>query len=324
MKKVNRIGYLTRHDFLEGKMQGMPLIVSWRGNTSQDWRNIHDLVYENKILYYVYENLHNVSGESNYMTTTNLTKMNLGEIICTRLENISNFVSIYGKSLQVYVSDPHLQLSFRTNMIGFSGNLMRTIGYRHNSYKIQTTIVKKRHKKNSCTAYNTDNGYMQCVETAARQQLMELLGCIPPWITKLGREEICYHDIQFNNIETANKIKLELHLILLQLGTGFDFGCKLPCNQLHLSVQQTKTDTIEEKLGAINLQFEDSVKVLEERNNYSFFDLMVEIGSSLGLWIGLSAIGIYDLFSDLMETLYKEIYLKLNKNKIEETTSAQK
>ena len=28
---------------------------------------------------------------------------------------------------------------------------------------------------------------------------------------------------------------------------------------------------------------------------YDMFDLVVEVGSSLGLWIGLSAIGLFDL-----------------------------
>ena len=30
-------------------------------------------------------------------------------------------------------------------------------------------------------------------------------------------------------------------------------------------------------------------------NAYDFFDLVVEAGSSLGLWIGLSALGVFDL-----------------------------
>ena len=31
---------------------------------------------------------------------------------------------------------------------------------------------------------------------------------------------------------------------------------------------------------------------------YGFFDLIVEVGSSLGLWIGLSALGVLDLALD--------------------------
>ena len=33
---------------------------------------------------------------------------------------------------------------------------------------------------------------------------------------------------------------------------------------------------------------------------YGFFDLVVEVGSSLGLWIGLSALGVFDLLLDIV------------------------
>ena len=40
------------------------------------------------------------------------------------------------------------------------------------------------------------------------------------------------------------------------------------------------------------------VEIQEEQSNYNKFDLIVEIGSSLGLWIGLSVLGIFDVMSD--------------------------
>ena len=49
------------------------------------------------------------------------------------------------------------------------------------------------------------------------------------------------------------------------------------------------------------IKFDDSVKILEEKNNYDGYDMLVEVGSALGLWIGVSVIGIFDL---LFEVLY--------------------
>ena len=37
------------------------------------------------------------------------------------------------------------------------------------------------------------------------------------------------------------------------------------------------------------------MKVTTHHKAYSLFDLIVDIGSSLGLWIGLSALGVFDL-----------------------------
>ena len=41
--------------------------------------------------------------------------------------------------------------------------------------------------------------------------------------------------------------------------------------------------------------FSDIVDIRMDTNNYDIFSLFVEAGSSLGLWVGLSALGVYDL-----------------------------
>ena len=45
----------------------------------------------------------------------------------------------------------------------------------------------------------------------------------------------------------------------------------------------------------IYLNFKKTVKVTKYQKAYGLFDLVVEVGSSLGLWIGISALGVFDL-----------------------------
>ena len=45
------------------------------------------------------------------------------------------------------------------------------------------------------------------------------------------------------------------------------------------------------------------VTVEEEVSNYDEFSLIVEIGSCLGLWLGLCVSGIYDLLIDAGKTI---------------------
>ena len=47
----------------------------------------------------------------------------------------------------------------------------------------------------------------------------------------------------------------------------------------------------------MKLQFEEEVDVEEIVLAYDFKNLLVEIGSCLGLWLGLSVVGIYDLMA---------------------------
>ena len=46
--------------------------------------------------------------------------------------------------------------------------------------------------------------------------------------------------------------------------------------------------------SAIFLHFKKTVTATRNMKAYGIFDLIVEIGSSLGLWIGLSALGVFD------------------------------
>ena len=57
------------------------------------------------------------------------------------------------------------------------------------------------------------------------------------------------------------------------------------------SVHQSTTDSI----YWLQVNIDDKVEIDVEQNNYDGFDLIVEIGSSLGLWVGLSMIGVFDI-----------------------------
>ena len=321
--ELKKIGYSNEMALRSGDVTGKALTVSWRGNTDLDWKTLTDLVYESTTapLYSIVDS----KLINDYIDITNFTKLNFTKEQCTLIEDISSIIWFYSlghQGIKILVSDSNLQLTHRQNNIGISGDIIRAHS-EYNSFSISTTIIKKRPEKNSCKAYNTDDGYKQCVETAVRQQMVDLLGCIPPWMTKLGNENICYHDVQFNDLEQAKQVRSKLQLLMQRIAySGFnDFGCKLPCTQLHLDVQQLKRVFKGNHWVWVEIQFEDSVKVYEEENNYTFFDLMVEVGSSLGLWIGLSAIGIFDLVTDVAVTLYRVISRNMRIKEITEKKS---
>ena len=49
----------------------------------------------------------------------------------------------------------------------------------------------------------------------------------------------------------------------------------------------------------IELNFKRSVKQIYSLAAYDGFDFVVEAGSALGLWLGLSGVGVFDLFVDI-------------------------
>ena len=71
-------------------------------------------------------------------------------------------------------------------------------------------------------------------------------------------------------------------------------SCPRPCK--HISVQVTKTNAFNAKnKDFIELHVASKLNIHRHIYNYDGFALTVEVGSSLGLWIGLSALGIVDI-----------------------------
>ena len=129
------------------------------------------------------------------------------------------------------------------------------------------------------------------------------MGCIPPWISQLNNEVVCNDDIKFDNKKQAQQVKSQLLEFTANMWkrreTNFEVGCKLPCTQKHFTVQTISHKMVSAPHHYMAVKFEEDVEILEEKSNYSEFDLIVEIGSSLGLWLGMSVLGIYDLLTNL-------------------------
>ena len=73
-------------------------------------------------------------------------------------------------------------------------------------------------------------------------------------------------------------------------------SCLLPCTLLsaHATYQASGTSKILQH-NWINLHFDERVAVERVVLSYDSENLLVEIGSCLGLWLGLSAVGIFDM-----------------------------
>ena len=73
-------------------------------------------------------------------------------------------------------------------------------------------------------------------------------------------------------------------------------ACRLPCTHILVKVKRLNTKFVNEyKSHHISLTFENNVKIERVVLAYGFTSFLVEVGSSLGLWLGLSVVAIFDL-----------------------------
>ena len=89
-EKAEELGYNHNSDFLDGNIDGKPLMVSWRGNKNFTWDKIFDLLYEDNDEP-VYRHYDISKNEYHEINNSNFTKVNLLPLEkCTKIENISN------------------------------------------------------------------------------------------------------------------------------------------------------------------------------------------------------------------------------------------
>ena len=64
---------------------------------------------------------------------------------------------------------------------------------------------------------------------------------------------------------------------------------------MRMGINLLKHHTGDYGVNWASFAFSDTVDIRTDTNNYDIFSLIVEAGSSLGLWVGFSALGVYDL-----------------------------
>lgn len=166
----------------------------------------------------------------------------------------------------------------------------------------------------TCTDYaSMGSTYGECIENAVKDQLLKWYGCLPVWfspahdplipgnstkslIPSIGHNLTCVLPIKpYQSYEIKQTIIFQLwHLVVNQ-----DLDCMKACLPPCLTMKiKPKLMTYRENFKE-NAQLEIvwSKNVVMTKSAYSFesFDLVVELGSSLGLWLGLSAINILDV-----------------------------
>ena len=127
-----------------------------------------------------------------------------------------------------------------------------------------------------------------------------MLGCIVPWLTA---NQSCSNNQQLGPTKIAEFTKF-----ICRFGKKFMAGrgctsqtCPPPCHQLLVKAELTYQMQTQDKFdGRMFLDISPQVKETKHVIEYGGFHLVVDVGSSLGLWIGLSILGLYDLMLDLV------------------------
>ena len=122
------------------------------------------------------------------------------------------------------------------------------------------------------------------------------MDCVPPWLTATNQ---CS-----SNITTYNHTNKEIYDLIYskvirlrdtRKHTEMEENCKNPCKKMTNKVYLIADEDNKVNYADVHIRFKQTVRVEKKVVVYTLFNFIIDVGSSLGLWLGLSALGITDL-----------------------------
>ena len=166
-------------------------------------------------------------------------------------------------------------------------------------YTISLEEVHWLEESGECMEYGSQvkhKSYADCVAGQQTKMFEPLLGCKIPWQVAPNEPGTCDGDIELSGEKCRSYISLFPTLIStinFNDKTEQTEACLKPCFESVVKIKRKYMEGIEGHQQFI-LNFRKKVNVIKHMKAYDLFDLVVEIGSCLGLWIGFSAISFFD------------------------------
>lgn len=296
--RAESLGYDSYEDFVLGKVNGSDK-ATWIGKSRNQTYNetVKSLFNDD------YADL------DTGMTSTKLVFIHpygfCTQMIMTNLTMVEQEVRTK-HSVNIMIQDPYGSNNLKIE--GEFGETERLDAEEGENEYLYNKMFYKLHDESvydgdKCTDYRKLNmSFGQSLEKEMKDKLNDLYGCIPQWFP--GKMEKCSSSSKpitdkakeyISNITSYNKIVTD---------------CKPSCQRLELQLKRIgKTD--HPTMAIFDLKHHHEVEVHKIICAYDIFNLIVELGSSLGLWMGMSAVGLLDIFIEGWANLQQVLAAKI-------------
>ena len=152
------------------------------------------------------------------------------------------------------------------------------------------------HDGSDCIDYaRRGSSYGECTETIFKNMFLEGYGCLPTWVQN---DSISTCETNMFKIISNEENITDMYNEMEKLVTGNELDifnqCMQPCMTMQLNYNLRRHIKKRLKQSTMIISFAEAVTVFKDVYAYDGFNLVVDVGSALGLWLGLSALSIFD------------------------------
>ena len=295
--KARNHGYRTFTYFTEGIMINSSKI-SWNSKDG----NMTYKELENLLLDYDYST---TGWETNPVITNGKLERAflIPHGVCMKLVDVEPmpWIGIWATNkVKILFVDPALANDIRTEetlvaqaTIGPSSISNFELGVYEMKY---TMYVDTIHDGSTCTDYSkSEVNYGHCLKNALKQDLQSGYGCIPPWVAQSNSYQVCDKGIKVSK-EAIRKHSIIKNLKELLGNREPDMfkKCLQPCTKMEIVLKKNKFKKNLVNNAYFNAKSNKWATVQTQVYSYNIFSLTVDLGSALGLWMGLSCLSILD------------------------------
>jgi hypothetical protein len=302
--KARRHGYEYIMNFATGTMMNNKN-VTWNGK-------------DNDV---TYQDLENMLFKNDYQTILSNLSHTWQRIflfphgICLKLIGVSPKLLVHlraTKRVIFIVVDPYMANSIRTEQTVDAKTIIGPIDehFEAEVNEVEYTLHDASiHDGVTCTKVKSEKSYGNCVEGLLRRRFLSVYGCLPPWVSSRKPEMICGSETNVSS-EVIRKRPFYWELQQLMNNRKVDMfkNCLPPCLTLQTKLWKTRYESNFVDHAILDVKSQDWATVYTQVNSYDIFNLTVDLGSALGLWMGWSCLSILDHI--LAYWIYVQKYLE--------------
>ena len=294
-KKADMHGYELRSKFLAG-MRYNSTMPTWKGKYgNSSFEKLIDELYD--------KDFSKVDIDTKYEFEF---IFNIG--FCLTAFGFNDLLKVTSKNKKLRIFLEHVSTSTRIAANQRTGHVIE-IGPTSNDSFIYTVYQILYHVHDNtifdgltCSDYrNKNQGYRDCIYDAYKEDILLEYGCYPPWITVTDGDNCAAHSGLNITKEDFHNVWKDLDSLTNGLSIGMMKQCLRPCYTVDMTLVEMTLETNFKEHAILQISNTESVQVSKATYSFDAFMLAVELGSALGLWLGMNMLKTIMVFHYTLE-----------------------